>query len=415
MKFHHVIITIITLLFSLPPVFSADELTYINNGNTRFSFAQLHVGFDILSIPKSGRIPTDDGNHFHHNETMAPRVTIGGTHFWGHADFYVSFPITNQGQTYGQNEVFYSPGIETGAKFYPYRLEYYKIRPFIGASWIVSNYQHNVNNNKGPIISFHQFPILYGLTYATRYGLFEIGGALLTKKQFDYPLSKTTTSQTELPNRYFWFGYKYLIDTTDKVSMDHLDVPEQKNDWMLSIGPSTAFQMSTSSFNDANRSYLKETTGTAIFPELGLGYYLNDWDAAVNISYRNITISNQAFGVTQERSRKVISIEAYKYLFDYHGFAPYVGLSKNIETLAVTDSESSINLSQSFFRLGYSYIIGWDIRPTRNPFWLLKTNLRYTPNNKLHYNGGQSFSFDQFEFNFIQFTLFPGRLLHRLN
>jgi len=44
------------------------------------------------------------------NET---RLIIGETHFWGHAHFYIAFPVTSFGKTG------FTTGAETGSKILP--------------------------------------------------------------------------------------------------------------------------------------------------------------------------------------------------------------------------------------------------------------------------------------------------------
>ncbi|MGB0524202.1 MAG: hypothetical protein ACPGJS_14635, partial [Flammeovirgaceae bacterium] len=54
--------------------------------------------------------------------TIIPRITIGGIHFWGHADFYVTFPLSFlaiQDQPNNYEELYNQQGIETGARIYP--------------------------------------------------------------------------------------------------------------------------------------------------------------------------------------------------------------------------------------------------------------------------------------------------------
>jgi hypothetical protein len=57
--------------------------------------------------------------------------------------------------------------------------------------------------------------------------------------------------------------------------------------------------------------------------------------------------------------------------------------------------------------------MGWDIRPVRTEWWLLRTKLRYSPKLELEVTPGQSVAFDHLEFNFIQFVMYPGRLQRR--
>ena len=384
-----------------------DGLSYLKQGKTRFSFAQLYLGLDLQSIPQSGLISRVGGDPFVYQGGFVPRLTIGGTHFWGYADFYVTFPISKTREHVDDYDIYFNTGIETGAKFYPWRLDYQKLRPFVGLSWLISQYKQNHPLYDGPKITTHRFPLLYGITYATPFGLFELGGAWFKNTSTDYPITKTNMAPITLPNTFFWFGYQFLIDTTTTFPPQNSDIPSVHNDWMISFGPSSAFQTKSSSFNDQNRPYFKEGSGIALFPEFGLGYYFYDYDFATNLSYRNIRFRNEAYGSRQDRTRRSIALEVYKFLFDYHGFVPYLGLMVSHEKLHITDQEASIDLYGSHEQIGL--IFGWDIRPARHPALLLRTNLRYTPNSFLTTASGQSFSFHQFEFNFIEVVIFPKR------
>ena len=53
-------------------------------------------------------------------------------------------------------------------------------------------------------------------------------------------------------------------------------------------------------------------------------------------------------------------------------------------------------------------IFGWDIRPIRNPWFILRTNLPYTPGLSADVSPGNRVAFDPLEFNFIQFVWYPG-------
>jgi len=53
---------------------------------------------------------------------------------------------------------------------------------------------------------------------------------------------------------------------------------------------------------------------------------------------------------------------------------------------------------------------GWDIRPNRAQYFLLRTNLRWYPKLELSVVEGQAVSLNALEFNFIQLVVFPGRM-----
>ena len=80
----------------------------------------------------------------------------------------------------------------------------------------------------------------------------------------------------------------------------------------------------------------------------------------------------------------------------------YLRFEEDFERQSIVDTEERL--------LCYGVTFGWDIRPNRLQKWILRTNLRWFPKLKLEVSEGQEISFDNLEFNFIQFILFPNRL-----
>lgn len=102
--------------------------------------------------------------------------------------------------------------------------------------------------------------------------------------------------------------------------------------------------------------------------------------------------------------RHSFMLEAYKNIFNYLGFVPYVGVTGSIENLTTTIN----GIAYSETKPAVGIIVGWDIRVTKTGTNLLRTNLRWTPN--LHMNiQGKKIMYDQIEFNFIQWVQFIGR------
>ncbi|MEZ4930891.1 MAG: hypothetical protein R2788_02010, partial [Saprospiraceae bacterium] len=107
--------------------YSADYL----DRSTRFAWTTF--GGDMLALT-GGNVDylvseavknTDFGN------TYIPRLSIGGIHFWGHADFYVTFPLSFLAVTdkpAAFEKMKYLHGIETGAKVYPWAIGPGKLR-----------------------------------------------------------------------------------------------------------------------------------------------------------------------------------------------------------------------------------------------------------------------------------------------
>lgn len=57
-------------------------------------------------------------------------------------------------------------------------------------------------------------------------------------------------------------------------------------------------------------------------------------------------------------------------------------------------------------------ILGWDIVPSPVYTWVLRTNLRYYPFQRIETQPGINSRVDQFEFNFIQFVWYPNRFVN---
>jgi outer membrane protein W len=114
---------------------------------------------------------------------------------------------------------------------------------------------------------------------------------------------------------------------------------------------------------------------------------------------------------TQTRHEpKSLLFEATKYLFDYHGFVPFVGPAISYENLSFEESFEGIKTADVIDnKLGYALSFGWDIRPNRIQSWTLRTNLRWYPNLFLAVEPDSKLAFDNLEFNFIQLIVYPKR------
>ena len=103
----------------------------------------------------------------------------------------------------------------------------------------------------------------------------------------------------------------------------------------------------------------------------------------------------------------LVYIEFIKFLFDYQGFVPFLGIGAEYNHLFYQEkSGTPIEASESKF--GLPIVFEWYIRPVVSAKWLLRTNLRYNPLTYLE-TGGNQVPFEHFEFNFIQFVYYLGR------
>ncbi len=146
-------------------------------------------------------------------------------------------------------------------------------------------------------------------------------------------------------------------------------------------------------------------------PDFTAGYYVHKPDLNFAIAYRSYGTATDTYGVLQQLKRRSILFEATKYLFDYHGFVPFIGPALSYENLAFEEKfEEEAPISRQDNLFGYGLTFGWDIRPNRIQNWLLRTNLRWYPDLNLSINADTYISFNNIEFNFIQLVIFPGRM-----
>lgn len=398
---------------------------YVEGGNTQHRFAQTYVGADLQHVPGMGEtfgvafvdpvaIPG----------RIVPRLTIGGLHFWGHADFYVTFPIPPHGfetESDGLHS-FFSTGIETGGRFYPWRLEQGTIRPFVGASWALVNYaQRESDGDWGPTLFRHRGLLHGGLSWMIGPGIIEAEGTWIPGTDVRYPVSRAETASIRLPGAAVKVGFKYPFETT--VSAEYaaqsgwteeqrrrMDSAGQLSTWMIGAGPSAAFTLGRSSWITEERPWLDAIPPSTPFPDLSLGYYLHRLDAVIGLAYRPISQVQEAYGVELALHRHSLRLEAYKFLFDYNGFVPFVGLGIGAEWLEVLEHDGASAADVTARSWSPGIVFGWDIRPTPIDWFTLRTNLRYTPGLSVTMPSGNDVSFDQLEFNFIQLVLYPERM-----
>jgi len=421
----NIIKTIILLFISInlsAQTIEGDSSKFYEN---RFAFAKMYFGLEMYGSG-SGTSSVLNGNTTSpvaFEGFRSPRLVWGATHFWGHADIFVAFPIGGNTQTPKSPLTYtqFTESIETGFKIYPFAIRPNTIRPYIGASWLPVSYRQQFKNDKelGFAWSKNLIPITLGLSYASKRFMLDAGIQYLPKTQFQYPLSRTVYGNLELPNLNVNVGLKYLMEASSR-PLSSIEKHNQKlarrkkyNAFYVGIGPSGTFGTQTlSQFNTENYPFLNERTRFTGFWDITLGYYLHRPDLNIGFSSRNMAESVDAYGIEQNLRRKSLALEVYKFLGDYHGFVPFLGLTLSNENLTFENKdrrESNTWKIYSEQKAAVGIIFGWDIRPTRSDWWILRTNLRYTPVSMKA--EGKKVSFDYLEFNVIQFTMFPERVV----
>lgn len=415
--------TLILLILSSQIVISQ---AYINK-QSRHRFAQLSMGVDVETnfggiakyLNENGEINTLDLP-----STYTPRLLIGGTHFWGHADFYIAIPLLRTQFEENNQVIQYLRGVETVFKYYPWRIESDRIIPYLGFS-IAPFYYEQSNNNidygNGPELNHTNFPLLGGITYNSGNHLFEFGVAWNYTNKQDYYINQTTKENIITPPVYMNFSYRYLLETTLSAEQDwesgrtkeiteKLATQNKLDGFYLGAGLSSAFWLGKNSYNENEKPYIESYT-TSIMPDFTLGYYLHNTDLNIALGYRDYATSTNTYGTYQSLNRQSVVLELTKFLFDYHGFVPFVGPSVSYENLSFEEKilgNTTYDISDD--KIGYGLTFGWDIRPNRIQSWLLRTNLRWFPSMEVDINNNSTVSFNNLEFNFIQLIIYPDRM-----
>jgi hypothetical protein len=398
------------------PNFYIKAQPYIDGGKTRHRFAQLNLGIDQRYFSGANTLTNYLNTNGNLEKVQLPdlhetRLIIGGTHFWGHADFFIAIPIVSSRKSG------FKTSVETGLKLFPWKIKNKTIRPYIGTSWMPCSYKQDsgVNLNRS------KYPLTGGFVYNYKHHLIELGTGFIPNSQFNYYISKT--QQQLMITHPFWISlsYKLMIETTlsaekdwqnerTKKLTDTLAVLKKLNGFTFAVGPSSAFYTKASSYNASVAAFADNHKFANVFPEFGLGYYLHQSDLQFNVAYRTVKSELNAFDFSQKLNRKALTFEAFKFLFDYHGFVPFAGVSASYEWLNINEIFDNITANISSQGLHPGITFGWDIRPNRIQAMYLRTNLRYFPNLTVKMPKDKKMAFDQVEFNFIQLVIFPNRL-----
>lgn len=400
-------------LFSTP--------TNAQDWEKRHAFAKAYFGAGAYYIPtlNPGTVLGVDGNlqSFEKAAFMTPAVNIGATHFWGHADFYVS--ITTTDITFGENTIEnnYRLGTFTGLRLYPYPTEVGKVRPYVGYAF--SPYRYKQVNASGEEFKHTAVKSMYnaGLAYQLPSAYITLEYGRTANPDFDTYLSRTLTGSDAFPASMFQLGINFAIETTSPSAApmnkkaNEIFAASNANGLFIAAGPSSAFPIQSSSYVTDSRLYLDDMSMPLIFPDFAAGYHFTKSDFIVAAASRRTIQKRSAFNYTSRLERQSLNIEGYKFLFDYHGFVPYLGAGFGRENLELTHSENGMDLDPVTEQVWSPNIVfGWDIRPSvKGDWWILRTNLRYYPTLELDLAEG-ALSQQHLEFNFIQLVIYPQRL-----
>ncbi|MCH2216080.1 MAG: hypothetical protein MK086_13005 [Flavobacteriales bacterium] len=382
-------------------------LTFLSTAATAqkdpYKFAQTYFG-----LQADGLIGSDTPN------LGSARFLIGGTHFWQKADFYISIPLVTRSLE-GDNSD-YKEGVITGFRYIPFGFSRKMPRPFIGAQWLTPE----IRLSDGPRLEKSRFGIEGGfnLAFGSLYTV-EVSGHYLFDNDLYYPTSRESIRMITAPSYGISVAFKKYLDSTAGLSspeskayvQKHFETFEEEgrlSTWNFAIGLSANVAVSDLDFLK-EYSFMPNRPPLSLYPDIALGYYFHELDAAIRVSWRPMKLSDEAYGLSYEVRQHRLAIEGFKFLFDYHGFLPFLGLSvgNDFVNAELIDGELAKEEGQ-YTALSYGITFGWDIRPTRIQNMILRTNLRYTLQSNKNV-GAIGASGNNLEINFIQFVIYPSR------
>ena len=393
---------------------------------TRHRFAQNLIGLDVQTSFGGNTFVSRNGvfEELDLASTSRARIILGGLHFWGYADFYIAIPVMFPVLEEANQEIFFTSGVETVFKYYPWQLETGKVRPFLGVS--LSPYYFEQDNNElafgeGQQLSHVAVPLLAGFSLMHQNMLVETGVTWNYANSQIYYLNRADFQSIQTPPLFASVALKFMFDTTIGAEeswesgrtakwIDGLEYQGKLYGFFFSEWLSSAWWMVRSSYNQRNSTYIRNYW-ISLMGDFSLGHYWHAPDLNLSINYRAYGASANVYGSQQSLKRKSIGLELTKYILDYHGFDPFIGPVVTYESLGFKESfESSLTQDIQKGKMGWGITFGWDIRPDRNQSIILRTNLRWFPTLDLNVNGSSNISFDAIEFNFIQLVVFPNRL-----
>lgn len=407
------------VIFSAASQDSTYTVSYLKRSS---SFAWTTLGFDVLSLAGGSTEVLENGikKPVSFTNSVVPRVTIGGVHFWGHADFYVTFPlpfsIRNTPSEF--SSLAYTQRVETGTRLYPFKLKQNRLSPFVGISRRLLSFtqaQQESDFETTPTYQKMISPVQVGLTYTTSRYLVTASAYIQKKQAATYFITPVETAMVKFNPVSLNLAFLWYWDT-DKNASNKKEVEQYNRKyevlrkenrlsaWYWGIGPSTALQMDKSAFIEANYPYLKDDYLSGFMPDITFGRFFDNPDMNIGLSYRTYATRARGFDTDLRMRRHSVMIEAYKNLFNWLGFVPFVGVTGSIENLRTRVHEQlHVHTIPAF-----GFIAGWDIRVTKTGTSLLRTNLRYIPD--LHMKiDERKVMYNHLEFNFIQFVHFIGR------
>lgn len=395
--------------------------------NQRLDFARMYLetggyffpGFTGKQLIHNQITPVD------YAATLNPYITWGGFHFWGHTEFYVSFPLGQINLDGNAAEHKLQNSVATGARIYPWAMKKGKLRPYIGFNWGALTFQQISQNTEKSTEISKDFMLNFdaGIMYSFKSLAFRLAVNYFPNNEWQYPISKTETTQFTTPPYAIQLGLLYSFDLTKNNTQANIDRwndypslsklsydSETFGDFFIGAGPSQSFSLNHSEYNTEKFPYLQQRLSSSTYFDLALGYHFNRANLFLALAFRNPTYITEGFDTKQTINKTSLAFEVNKFLTDYSGFAPYIGLNIAYDVIEYHEEVALSNRKINFSSIEPGLTFGWDIVPGKtNEALILRTNLRWYPCSSFTIDG-LSFNFNQLEYNLIQLVFYPQRL-----
>jgi hypothetical protein len=411
---------LLTLLLS-PLLLGAQVYT---EKKSQHRFAQTYVGVNAQYIPKGGSLVWQDHSQPFPSYTI-PRFTIGGVHFWGKWDFNMNIPLTVLGSNLLEQGGYadFTSGADLSARYYPWALKFGKLRPFVGASFNTMQLDLGTSNDFERTEGFITASLVGGLSFMVNNWRINAEMMYLPFNKRGFYSNLTESHTFELPPYYFSLGIVHHFDFTlseekpkesgkTKAVEAELLKKGKLNSISLGVAPNGSY---FAAFNPLEGKYASLSKHKGSFNwEFGLGYLFHKAKTHVGLTYRNYSSKSLSYDYLHIIRREALSLEAYRFLWNFNGFVPYAGISISGERWAagIFENDNQVGETVRTQMISPGFIFGWDILPSPLETWVLRTNLRYYPMQEIRDIGNRKTRVDQFEFNFIQFVWYPNRWVH---
>ena len=406
----------------------SDTLPRIKKERLDFAKNYFELGGTYVPPFKGTRLLDNEIGTFDHSASLNTTLYWGAFHFWGHADFYVSFPLGRLNfSSNDQTDIAFDHFTITGARYYPWAVQDRKLRPYVGISWSALDFEQVIKSKD------RQPKLQKNFTWVTDIGILyqykdfaaRLGVHYFPDNRWNYPISKTQFERMETPNFGVQLGILYTMDLTKNNGDPSINerwnsYPEVSSlglnatsfgEFFIAAGPSISFSLSESDYNNGNFPYLNKKHASETYFDLAIGYQFNKLSGFAALSFRNPVFEQEAYGTKQTIKKTSITLEAAKFLTDYSGFAPFVGLNIAYDNIKYTENIDFSSKDLSFDKIETGITFGWDIVPGKSEeFLVLRTNLRWYPFSTFQVEG-KKFNFNQLEYNLIQAVFYPERFL----